>query len=50
MCLPNGYVGNDVGKGVSPFLWDMQANSTTGTRTYGGDQTDLAWFEALRHH
>jgi hypothetical protein len=50
MCLPNGYVGNDVGKGVSPFLWDMQANSTTGTRTYGGDQTDLAWFEALQHH
>lgn len=48
LCLPNGYVDNQVQGGVEPFAWDMQVNSTTGTRTYGGDQTDLAWFEALQ--
>jgi hypothetical protein len=48
LCLPNGHVGNDVRKALEPYLWDMQVNSTTGTRTYGGDQTDLAWFEALQ--
>jgi hypothetical protein len=50
LCLPNGYAGNDMRRALEPFLWDMQVNSTTGTRTYGGDQTDLAWFEALQPH
>jgi hypothetical protein len=48
LCLPNGHAGNEVKNGLQPYLWDMQVNSTSGTRTYGGDQTDLAWFEALR--
>jgi hypothetical protein len=47
LCLPNGYAGNEVRKGLEPYVWDMQVNSTTGTRSYGGDQTDLAWFKAL---
>ena len=48
LCLPNGYVGNDRSSALQPFEWDMQVNSYNGTTTYTGDQTDLAWFEALR--
>ena len=48
LCLPNGYVGNDTLNGLEPFEWDMQVNSYNGVRTYGGDQTDLAWFQSLR--
>jgi hypothetical protein len=47
-CLPNGYVDNDPSLGLEPFVWDMQVNSYDGTTTYTGDQTDLAWFRALR--
>ena len=48
LCLSNGYVGNDKRNALEPFAWDMQVNSYNGTTTYSGDQTDLAWFKALR--
>lgn len=48
LCLPNGYVGNNRLNGLEPYEWDMQVNSYNGLRTYGGDQTDLAWFQSLR--
>jgi hypothetical protein len=48
LCMPNGYVGNDKRNALEPYVWDMQVNSYNGTTTYSGDQTDLAWFQALR--
>jgi hypothetical protein len=48
LCLPNGYVSNNRLNGLEPYEWDMQVNSYIGTTTYAGDQTDLAWFQALR--
>jgi hypothetical protein len=48
LCLPNGYVGNNPANALEPYVWDMQVNSYNGVTHYAGDQTDLAWFEALR--
>lgn len=48
LCMPNGYVGNDKANALEPYVWDMQVNSYNGTTHYSNDQTDLAWFEALR--
>jgi hypothetical protein len=48
LCLPNGYLDNVRGDRLEPYVWDMQANSYNGTTTYSTDQTDLAWFKALR--
>jgi hypothetical protein len=48
LCLPNGYANSDPSSALEPFLWDMQVNSYNGVTTYPGDQTDLAWFQALR--
>jgi hypothetical protein len=46
LCMPDGYVNNAKGAGLEPFVWDMQVTSY-GTTTYAGDQTDLAWIQAL---
>ena len=48
LCLPNGYASNNRLNGLEPYQWDMQVNSYIGTTTYAADQTDLAWFQALR--
>jgi hypothetical protein len=48
LCLPNGYVDNNPANALEPYIWDMQVNSYTGATTYRNDQSDLAWFQALR--
>lgn len=48
LCLPNGHLDNNTTNALEPYVWDMQVNSYNGTNHSSSDQTDLAWFQALR--
>lgn len=48
LCMPSGCVGNERRGVLEPSVWDRQVNSYNPTTTYGGEEADLAWFEALR--
>ena len=48
LCMPNGFVDNNRANALEPYVWDMQVNSYNGVTHYSNDQTDLAWFQALR--